>query len=98
MGSNPTGVLITDDSFCQEEKEKLQELRSFKNAIQMKNVRLSWVFQRECMTRQTFFDGTLVSAAPLNNAGTNDPLSLTSIVHIGGRKALRRRAKRCDED
>ena len=56
MGSNPTGVLITDDIVCQHEKEKkLQVSRSFKNVNQMKNARLSRVFQRECMMPQTSF-------------------------------------------
>ena len=44
MGSNPTGVLITDGSFCQQEKEKAPGIETFQNVNQMKNVRLSPVF------------------------------------------------------
>ena len=29
MGSNPTGVLITDDSFCRHEKEKAPGIKKF---------------------------------------------------------------------
>ena len=50
-------------AFANKKRKKLQELRSFKNVNQMKNVRLSRVFQTECVMPQTFFDDTLVSAS-----------------------------------
>ena len=55
MGRNPTEVLSRTTAFANTKRKKLQVSRSFKNVNQMKNARLSRVFQRECMMPQTSF-------------------------------------------
>ena len=97
MGSSPTGVLIVDDSFCLPEKEKAPGIE--------KNHKCNSNDERAALTgvSKGMHDASnIFMTAPwllqvLNDAGTNDPLSLIPIV-LEAAKLYNEEHKRCDEN
>ena len=97
MGSNPTGVLITDDSFCHHEKGKAPGIEKFQKCeSNEERPALTGVSKGMHDASNIFLTAPWLVQA-LNNAGTNEPLFLIPIV-LEAAKPYDKKHKRCDED
>ena len=63
MGSNPTGMLITDDSFCQHDKEKVPGIKKFQKCKSNEERTALTGVSKGMHDVSNIFDGTLVSAS-----------------------------------
>ena len=97
MGSNPTGVLITNDSFCQHKKEKAPGTEKFQKCeSNEERAALTVVTKGMHDTSNIFLTAPWLVQA-LSNAGTIEPCSLILII-LEAAKLYDEEYKRCEED
>ena len=97
MGSNQTGQLIANTSFCQHKKKKASGIEKFEKCESNEEcAALTGVTKGMHDASKIFLTAPWLVQA-LNNAGTTDPLSLIPIM-LEATELYNEEHKRCDED